>query len=244
MDGDETGRPPLTRRAILTSSGATIGSFLTLTTSGTATAQAERPDYGGWLEGIDGGFRDARGESSVTVEVGADGNNGSFAFSPAGLWVDPGTTVTWEWTGSGGQHNVNGQSGAPIESDLTDEEGFTYEYTFDDPGITTYQCDPHASLGMRGAVAVGDDVPLAGGDGAAGDGGLPLPGDTVGAVMIIAMIASVGLAVAAVFTGEFKAAVQKRAGDGPKSAYTAGAAAVLVGLIILLLVLTRLLTMA
>ncbi len=244
MDGDETSRPSLTRRAILTSSGTAIGSLVALRSSGTAAAQSERPDFGGWLEGVDGGFRDARGESSVTVEVGADGNNGSFAFSPAGLWVDPGTTVTWEWTGSGGQHNVSAQSGASFESDLTDEAGFTFEYTFEDSGISTYQCDPHASLGMRGGVAVGDEVPLAGGDGTAGGGGLPLPGDPVGAVMFIAMIAAVGLAVAAVFTGEFKAAVRKRAGDGPKSAYTTGAAVGVVGLIILLLILIRLLTMA
>lgn len=243
MDGEETGRTSLTRRGLLTTGGAAIGSAVSLRTMGTAAAQAERPDFGGWLDGIDGGFRDARGESSVTVQVGADGNNGSFAFSPAGLWVDPGTTVTWEWTGDGGQHNVNAQSGAAFESDLVGEAGFTFEYTFEEPGISTYQCDPHASLGMRGAVAVGDDVPLAGGGESSGTG-LPLPGEPVGAVMFIAMIAAVGLAVAAVFTGEFKAAVRSRTGDGPQSAYTASAAAVILGLIILLLILFRLLTLA
>lgn len=244
MDGDETGQPPVTRRTILTGGGAAIGSLVALGTMGTAVAQAERPDFDGWLDGVDGGFRDARGESSVTVQVGADGNNGSFAFSPAGLWVDPGTTVTWEWTGAGGQHNVSAQSGASFESDLTDEQGFTFEYTFEDPGISTYQCDPHASLGMRGGVAVGDAVPLAGGDGASGTGGLPLPGESVGAVMFLSMIVAVGLTVAAVFTGEFKAAVRNRTGDGPHSAYSAGAAVILLGLVILLLVLVRLLTTA
>lgn len=158
------------REFLLAATGTAAGATAVVSTP--ASAQ-ERPDFGGWLDGVDGGFEDARGADTVTVEVGADGNDGAFAFSPAGLWIDPGTTVTWEWTGAGGQHNVHSQDedGPEFESELTEEEGFTFEYTFEEGGISTYQCDPHASLGMKGAVAVGDDVPTTGGGGGEGGGG-------------------------------------------------------------------------
>lgn len=124
-----------------------------------------KPNFGGWLEGVDGGFTDARGQSEVTVTVGAQGNGGAYAFSPAGLWVDPGTTVKWEWTGDGGAHNVHAVEGASFESDLYTESGVHFEHTFESGGIVDYQCDPHVSMGMKGAVAVGDDVPTGGGGG-------------------------------------------------------------------------------
>jgi len=125
------------------------------------------PDFGGYLDGVDGGFEDARGESEVTVAVGADGNGGAYAFSPARLWVDPGTAVKWEWTGEGGGHNVVAEDG-PADLDSggpVAESGVNYEHTFEEGGITTYFCDPHKGLDMLGGVAVGDDVPTAGGEG-------------------------------------------------------------------------------
>jgi halocyanin-like protein len=91
------------------------------------------------------------GEDSVTVEVGA-GDNG-FAFDPAAIRVDSGTTVTWEWTGEGGQHNVVDEDGK-FESDLMGEEGATFEYTFENAGNTRYFCRPHKASGMKGGVIV------------------------------------------------------------------------------------------
>lgn len=142
-------------------------------TGASAQAAGERPEFGDWLDGVDGGYEDARGRDEVTVAVGASGNDGNFAFSPAGLWVDPETTVRWEWTGEGGVHNVHAVSGAEFTSgDPVDEPGVHFTHTFGEGGIVEYQCDPHTSLGMRGAVAVGDDVPMAsGGGGSDGSGG-------------------------------------------------------------------------
>jgi halocyanin-like protein len=102
---------------------------------------------------------DARDQDAVTVEVGAgDG----LAFDPPAVWVSPGTTVTWEWTGEGGTHNVVAESGpAALDSgDPVDSGSKTYEYEFteDDAGITTYYCSPHKTSGMKGGIAVGDDV--------------------------------------------------------------------------------------
>jgi len=162
----------VSRRGFL---GVAAGTAVAGAAGPAAAQEAERPDWGGWLSEADGGYVDARGESEVTVQVGADGNNGAFAFSPAGLWVDPGTTVTWEWTGQGGGHNVVAEEGpASLDSgDTVSEAGATYEYTFEEGGITTYFCSPHRSLEMKGAVAVGDDVPT-------GDSGGGTPAMTEG----------------------------------------------------------------
>jgi halocyanin-like protein len=150
----------VTRRALLrTAAGATVASTAV---AGTATAQQERPDFGGWLEGIDGGYQDQRGSGEVTVQVGASGNGGAYAFSPAGIWIDPGTTVRFEWTGEGGAHNVVNDAGpADINSgDPVDTSGVEYEFEFTEEhaGITNYICQPHVDLGMKGAIAVGGDV--------------------------------------------------------------------------------------
>jgi halocyanin-like protein len=114
-------------------------------------------DYDGWFaetENFDGTTVDARGQDSVTVAVGAEGNGGgAFAFDPPAVWVDPGTAVTWEWTGSGGSHNVVASDGSFRSGDATDSG--TYDRTFDSEGTFTYYCDPHRGLGMKGAVVVG-----------------------------------------------------------------------------------------
>ena len=64
----------------------------------------------------------------MTAAVGADAG---FAFAPASLIVDAGTTVVWEWTGAGGAHNVV-------------EKGGAFEYV----------CTPHWTRGMEGTIEV------------------------------------------------------------------------------------------
>ncbi|MDS0281665.1 plastocyanin/azurin family copper-binding protein [Halomicroarcula sp. S3CR25-11] len=41
-----------------------------------------------------------------------------------------------------------------FESDLTAEEGSTFEHTFESAGTYLYYCAPHLGFGMRGAVVV------------------------------------------------------------------------------------------
>ena len=124
----------------------------------------EVPVFGSYLSDAnlysEEGVEDARGQDSVTVSVGA-GDSG-LAFDPATVWVSPGTTITWEWTGEGGNHNVVAEEGpAALDSGSpVGDEGTTYDYevTEDDAGITTYKCVPHEGQGMKGGVAVGEDV--------------------------------------------------------------------------------------
>ncbi|MFB6304274.1 MAG: halocyanin domain-containing protein [Haloferacaceae archaeon] len=117
---------------------------------GTQSLQSYLSDVGNF----DGTVVDATGQSEVTVSVGAPGNGGNFAFDPPAVRVDAGTTAVWEWTGNGGQHNVVAESGADFESELTDAAGHTFSYTFESTGTVLYYCQPHRSLGMKGAVVV------------------------------------------------------------------------------------------
>ncbi|WP_138006751.1 halocyanin domain-containing protein [Halalkalirubrum salinum] len=163
--------PRLSRRGCLRVgvAAAAIG-----TTAIAPVAAQDSDPYDGFFEDVDNyeGTVDARSEDSVTVAVGAgDG----IQFDPAAVLVDPGTTVTWEWTGEGGGHNVAEVDGT-FESEVVEDADHTFEHTFEDEGIFQYVCTPHEALGMKGAIAVGDVIDeeeLIGGDtgDAGGDGG-------------------------------------------------------------------------
>jgi halocyanin-like protein len=119
-------------------------------------------EMGGASDNYDGTLRDWRDRDTVTVETGAEGNDGNFAFDPPGIVVSTGTTVRWRWTGEGNPHNVEA---LPEEQlGLSDYEfssgeseggsGVKYTHTMDEAGIALYHCEPHYSLGMKGGVAV------------------------------------------------------------------------------------------
>ncbi len=111
--------------------------------------------FDGWMENVGNydGVADETGSGAVTVAVGAQGNGGAFAFDPPAIRVSTGTTVVWEWTGEGAQHNVAAEGGG-FESDLSSEEGYTFEHTFAEAGTYEYVCTPHRTLGMKGVVVV------------------------------------------------------------------------------------------
>ena len=188
------------RELLRTAAGASAAAGAATATAGTAAAQSEMADFGSHLQGVDGGTEDLRGQSEVTVQVGASGNGGNLAFAPAGIWVDPGTTVIWEWTGEGGDHNVETVDGpASLGSETVSEAGFTYEFEFteDHAGITNYRCSPHESLGMLGAVAVGGDVATVETGGGGGGGGAPQIPDTaktLGLATFVAMVSTLSFA--------------------------------------------------
>jgi len=113
------------------------------------------PDYGDWFVKTDNFEEtvDKTGQAEVTIEVGAGGNKGPYAFDPPAVRVDPGTSIVWEWTGAGGAHNVVAKDGS-FQSELTSDSGHTFEQTFES-GLHTYSCIPHKEMGMRGAIVVG-----------------------------------------------------------------------------------------
>jgi len=131
-----------TRREALAGAGAVAVAAL----AGCADAVIPGGDEGSDPEPVD-----RTDEEQVTVAVGADAG---FAFAPANLIVDTGTTVVWEWTGAGGAHNNVVDRGGAFESELTGEEGYTFEYTFTDSGVVEYVCTPHQTRGMEGTIEV------------------------------------------------------------------------------------------
>ena len=167
----------LGRRRLLQASAGAAGAGL-LGVGATGTAAGQSGPFDGWMSDVSNyeGVVDQTGSDEVTVEVGVEANNGAFGFGPAAIQVDTGTTVVWEWTGQGAQHNVVAEEGGDFESELAQEAGFTFEQTFDSEGVVKYFCTPHRALGMKGVVVVGDvdtgaEVISGGGGGGGGSGG-------------------------------------------------------------------------
>ncbi|MFC4451654.1 halocyanin domain-containing protein [Halorussus aquaticus] len=166
------------RRTFLKGAAGVAG--VTAAGIGASAPVAAQSTFDGWLDGVSNydGVVDETGKSEVTVEVGAKGNNGNFAFGPAAVRVDPGAKVVWKWTGKGGSHNVVAEDGS-FESKMTDSQGHTFSQTFDSKGVVKYACVPHKAMGMKGAVVVGD-VEVGSSGGGSGASGSSEPSATGG----------------------------------------------------------------
>ncbi|MGQ4556117.1 halocyanin domain-containing protein [Halobellus sp. GM3] len=162
----------LSRRAAIRAIGGGVAAAAALgSASASATAQSDGADLESWFENTSNfdGVVDRTDGDAVAVDVGADANGGAFGFGPAAVRVTPGTTVTWSWTGDGGSHDVVDTDGA-FQSDLVGEAGHTFEHTFETEGTYTYSCTPHETMGMKGAVVVGESEPGESADGGSGGG--------------------------------------------------------------------------
>ncbi|WP_248908540.1 plastocyanin/azurin family copper-binding protein [Halocatena marina] len=109
-------------------------------------------DYGGYLDDAggwsEGGTADMTGNNQVTIKVGPGGEN---VFDPVAVHVDPGTKIVWQWEGPG--HNVEAENG---EFKSETKGSGTFEYTAEEEKVIPYFCQPHKSMGMKGAIAVGN----------------------------------------------------------------------------------------
>lgn len=91
-------------------------------------------------------------EPDVTVMVSSN------VFTPKDITIEVGQTV--RWVNTGGSHNVNGkQSTFPSNTESfysgdPSSDSWTFDFTFTKVGANSYQCDPHAGLGMKGTVTV------------------------------------------------------------------------------------------
>ena len=66
--------------------------------------------------------------------------------------IDVGDSVTWTW--GNGTHNLRSTDGVEnFDSGYFTGPGAQFSYTFTNPGVTTYICDPHPNS-MYGAVTV------------------------------------------------------------------------------------------
>lgn len=147
----------------------TTGDDETTTGDGGGVSPEEYPDVDEWLTtdevgapapNYDGTIVDERDADSMSIAVGA-GENG-LAFDPPAVAVSAGTTVTWEWTGEGGAHNVEAEPEEQIQAsdyefssgEPEDGDSVTFEQQLDEAGIALYHCEPHLTVGMKGAVVV------------------------------------------------------------------------------------------
>ncbi|WP_242695652.1 plastocyanin/azurin family copper-binding protein [Halomontanus rarus] len=113
----------------------------------------------------DGEALESPSENADVAMVSDDGHH----FDPHLVWIEPGGTVTW--TLESGSHTTTAyHSGAekpqriPDEADgwdsgILQEEGQTFEHTFDVVGVYDYFCRPHEGMGMVGSVIVGEPDP-------------------------------------------------------------------------------------
>ena len=98
---------------------------------------------GGWGQGSD--------PSKETPVVGVtEVRMDDFAFAPANIVVDVGTTVTWT-NHDGAAHTVTSDDGDELDSENLGKDE-TFSHTFDTPGEYYYHCKPHSN--MHGLVTV------------------------------------------------------------------------------------------
>jgi len=84
------------------------------------------------------------------VEAVTDVRMVNFAFAPANIIVDVGTTVTWT-NDDAVPHTVTSDDGGELNSELLNP-GDTFSHAFDTPGAYAYHCTPHPN--MLGLVTV------------------------------------------------------------------------------------------
>lgn len=108
--------------------------------------------------------------TAQTATVGMKTEGGDQFFDPIGLFVEPGTTVTFE-NASGSHNTVSYDGRIPAEAETWNTEvGATVERTFQEPGTYDYYCQPHKTLGMVGRIVVGEP-------GGPAEGSMPPDGD-------------------------------------------------------------------
>ncbi|MFC5277788.1 halocyanin domain-containing protein [Halorubrum rubrum] len=95
--------------------------------------------------------RDFRFDDPPTVFLDV---SDSTSFSPPALKVEPGTTVTWEWTDGDEAHNVVAVDGAFDSGSAESGAETTFGHAFEETGTYRYVSEPQADAGMKGVVVV------------------------------------------------------------------------------------------
>lgn len=77
------------------------------------------------------------------------------AFNPIIVFAEPGDTITWINMPAHNTKSINGlipQAAEPWQSQM----GQDFSVTLEKEGIYLYECNPHLSFGMAGAIVVGE----------------------------------------------------------------------------------------
>lgn len=120
----------------------------------TATPPESVEDWLADANGYDGGDVPRHAPNArPRIAVGEPTDDG-LAFDPPVVEVAPLTTVTWDWTGHGGQHNVVALGGTFDSGRTNAQAGTAYEYFFEETGTYPFVSEPHREDGMKGAVLV------------------------------------------------------------------------------------------
>lgn len=179
-DGTTTSEPVETTSAATTTEAETTEAE----TTAAETTEGETTEGGTTEEGTtqtgteDGTTTGAGGGGSETVSMVTEGSE--YYFDPIGLYVEPGTTVTW--SNDSGSHSSTAYAEAndaemripegaeSWDSGILSEQGATFEYTFETEGTYDYFCTPHKTLGMVARIVVGEP-------GGPAEGSMPPDGD-------------------------------------------------------------------
>jgi plastocyanin len=137
------------------------------------------------------GGNQSGGGGGQTKEV-AVGPGGELVFEPEEVQIEPGDTVRWVWESDG--HNVVPEGGGDWGHEPLENQGFTYEHTFESAGENAYICQPHQSAGMVGTVMIGSEGSGGGGEEEVDpeEMGVPFQAHYVGIATILMMVVSLG----------------------------------------------------
>lgn len=114
------------------------------------------PEIDDWLRStpnFTGEITDKTNAETATVAVGNDDARSEFVFEPPVLKIITGTTVKWDWE-IDGPHTVSFKDHDIGTDEVVSETGVNFSHTFDSEGEYLYRCEPHETLGMRGAIIV------------------------------------------------------------------------------------------
>lgn len=101
-----------------------------------------------------GAVRTTKAQESPTIQMITEGD--TYYFDPIGLFIEPGTTVTFE-NAAGSHNSVSYADRIPSEaSEWSTPVGETATVTFEEVGTYDYYCAPHKTLGMVGRIVVGE----------------------------------------------------------------------------------------
>lgn len=104
--------------------------------------------------------------AAATVRLMSDTLGERVRFDPIGLWIAPGTAITWinvanvhtvtAYHPANGNHMLRIPTAArPFASDYLVEPGARFSVTLTVPGVYDYFCEPHEAAGMVGRLIVG-----------------------------------------------------------------------------------------